>query len=267
MTERPGGSDVSRTETIAARQGARSQLGLWRIRSHSLAFARIRWHSLAGMRDSHSWGAATRCSSPPFGPGGRAGGPVDGSWNVSGFKWFSSATDSDMTLLLARALNAEGATVAGSKGLSLYYARVRNDQGQLNGIRVQRLKNKFGTKALPTAELELDKMTARLVRAGPLGRRANKVPTTHVAAPCVGQGPRCDVEPGWKGRPRRRYHFNNPQHHPHPRSHQLRRRHAARCRARARLCSASRGTRMPRSARARAGARDGHSRRPAVGHV
>ena len=69
-----------------------------------------------------------------------------------------------MTLLLARARDAQGATVDGSKGLSLYYGRVRDDAGRLNGIRVQRLKNKFGTKALPTAELELDGMAARLVR-------------------------------------------------------------------------------------------------------
>ena len=69
-----------------------------------------------------------------------------------------------MTLLLARARDAAGATVEGSKGLSLYYGRVRDDAGQLNGIRVVRLKNKFGTKALPTAELELDGMRTRLVR-------------------------------------------------------------------------------------------------------
>ena len=47
MTERPGGSDISRTETAAVQQS-------------------------------------------------------DGSWSISGFKWFSSATDADMTLLLAR---------------------------------------------------------------------------------------------------------------------------------------------------------------------
>ena len=91
---------------------------------------------------------------------------ADGSWSISGFKWFSSATDSDMTLLLARTCDADGYAEAGSRGLSLYYARVRDDEGRLNGIRMVRLKNKFGTKALPTAELELDNMRARLVRAG-----------------------------------------------------------------------------------------------------
>lgn len=40
---------------------------------------------------------------------------------------------------------------------------MRKPDGQLNGVRVHRLKNKFGTKGLPTAELEIDGMEAYLV--------------------------------------------------------------------------------------------------------
>jgi hypothetical protein len=40
---------------------------------------------------------------------------------------------------------------------------MRKPDGQLNGVRVHRLKNKFGTKGLPTAELELDGMKATMV--------------------------------------------------------------------------------------------------------
>ena len=90
---------------------------------------------------------------------------ADGSWSVSGFKWFSSATDSDITLLLARGQDAQGNVVESSRGLSLFFGYVRQEDGKLNGIRIQRLKNKFGTKALPTAELELDNMKAILVGA------------------------------------------------------------------------------------------------------
>jgi alkylation response protein AidB-like acyl-CoA dehydrogenase len=54
-------------------------------------------------------------------------------WSVSGFKWFSSATDSDMTFLLARPTDATGGS--GSKGLSLFYAQMRDEQGKLNGVR------------------------------------------------------------------------------------------------------------------------------------
>ncbi|OAA60756.1 acyl-CoA dehydrogenase [Cordyceps fumosorosea ARSEF 2679] len=126
MTERTGGSDVSLTETVA-----------------------------------------TPATEP-----GLAGGDVPlGPWSVSGFKWFSSATDSQMTVLLAR-------TSPGGGGLSAFVAPMRrhdphavtvtgrpaeNGGEALNGVRISRLKHKFGTQSLPTAELELDGMRAWLV--------------------------------------------------------------------------------------------------------
>jgi alkylation response protein AidB-like acyl-CoA dehydrogenase len=66
MTERPGGSDVGRTETQAV------------------------------------WNEDLK------------------SWSISGFKWFSSATDADVTMLLARTHDptAPGTMRDGSKGLS-----------------------------------------------------------------------------------------------------------------------------------------------------
>lgn len=49
----------------------------------------------------------------------------------------------------------------GSKGLSLFYAEVsRGEDGRLRGIEVQRLKEKLGTRQLPTAELLLDGLPA-----------------------------------------------------------------------------------------------------------
>jgi hypothetical protein len=42
---------------------------------------------------------------------------------------------------------------------------MRNTDGTLNGVRVHRLKNKYGTKGLPTAELELSGMNAVMVRS------------------------------------------------------------------------------------------------------
>ncbi|ORX46036.1 hypothetical protein DM01DRAFT_1368570 [Hesseltinella vesiculosa] len=116
MTERPGGSDVSRTETQAELVDAKTN-----------------------------------------------------TWKLTGFKWFSSATTADMTLALARVVDPNtGMVEPGSKGLGLFLARMRNPDGQLNGVRVHRLKDKFGTKGLPTAELELVGMEAQLV--GPPGR-------------------------------------------------------------------------------------------------
>lgn len=90
---------------------------------------------------------------------------IEGStWSISGFKWFSSATTADLTMLLARTIDPKEGTVrTGSKGLSLYVAEMRQPDGQLNGVRVHRLKNKYGTKGLPTAELQLSGMKAKMV--------------------------------------------------------------------------------------------------------
>ncbi|CEP09794.1 hypothetical protein [Parasitella parasitica] len=86
------------------------------------------------------------------------------TWSVSGFKWFSSATTANLTMLLARTIDPKEGTIKnGSKGLSLYIAEMRQPDGQLNGVRVHRLKNKYGTKGLPTAELQLSGMKANLL--------------------------------------------------------------------------------------------------------
>lgn len=42
----------------------------------------------------------------------------------------------------------------------MFYAEVRDEEGRLNNIEIQRLKDKLGTRQLPTAELLLDGMKA-----------------------------------------------------------------------------------------------------------
>lgn len=84
----------------------------------------------------------------------------DGShFRLYGDKWFTSATTSPMAMALAR---IEGAP-EGSRGLSLFYLELRDKAGHLNGICINRLKDKLGTRALPTAELTLDGAFATLV--------------------------------------------------------------------------------------------------------
>ncbi len=73
-------------------------------------------------------------------------------WRLHGTKWFSSATTSQMALTLAR---PEGNPPGGS-GLALFYVEVRCSDGSMNGIQVNRLKDKLGTRMVPTAELTLD---------------------------------------------------------------------------------------------------------------
>ncbi|XP_065830390.1 acyl-CoA dehydrogenase family member 11-like [Oscarella lobularis] len=80
----------------------------------------------------------------------------DGSYRLYGYKWFTSASDADMSLTLARIQDEGGQVVDGTKGLTLFYLETRDKQGQLNGIEIQKLKNKLGTRQLPTAEMLLD---------------------------------------------------------------------------------------------------------------
>jgi acyl-CoA dehydrogenase len=75
-----------------------------------------------------------------------------GNYRLFGTKWFSSATTSNMALTLAR---PEG-NPPGGPGLALFYLETRDDKGSMNGILVNRLKDKLGTRMVPTAELTLD---------------------------------------------------------------------------------------------------------------
>jgi acyl-CoA dehydrogenase len=84
----------------------------------------------------------------------------DGRFTLHGTKWFTSATTSQMALTLARPTgNPEG-----GKGLALFFVQVRDDDGKLNGIAINRLKDKLGTRKVPTAELTLDGTIAEPVK-------------------------------------------------------------------------------------------------------
>ena len=80
-------------------------------------------------------------------------------YTLYGAKWFTSATTSQVAMTLAR---IEGAP-SGSHGLSVFLIEMRDGDGMLRNIRVERLKDKLGTRALPTAELTLDGTPAQLV--------------------------------------------------------------------------------------------------------
>ncbi len=80
-------------------------------------------------------------------------------WRLYGTKWFTSATTSQMALTLAR---PEG-NPDGSRGLAMFLVELRDAQGQLRNIEVNRLKDKLGTRKVPTAELTLAGTPATLV--------------------------------------------------------------------------------------------------------
>ncbi len=91
--------------------------------------------------------------------------PDDG-WRLYGRKWFTSAVTSQMALTLAR---PEG-NAPGGKGLAMFYLETRDAEGRPNHLSVDRLKDKLGTRKLPTAELTLEGTPAI-----PVGELANGV--------------------------------------------------------------------------------------------
>ncbi|MBV9444859.1 MAG: acyl-CoA dehydrogenase family protein [Streptosporangiaceae bacterium] len=77
----------------------------------------------------------------------------DGSYRLTGHKWFTSAPMCDLFLVLAQA----------PAGLSCFLLpRVLKD-GTTNGMRLQRLKDKLGNRSNASAEVEYDEAVAWLV--------------------------------------------------------------------------------------------------------
>lgn len=83
----------------------------------------------------------------------------DGTWRLWGRKWFTSAAASQMALTLAR---PEGQG-PGGRNLALFYLETRDAEGRPRELQVERLKEKLGTRKLPTAEIILDGTPAELV--------------------------------------------------------------------------------------------------------
>ncbi len=91
----------------------------------------------------------------------------NGVYHLWGVKWFTSAITAQLAMALAQT------DVKGEKKLSLFLVPIRNENGELNNIEVLRLKDKLGTRAMPTAELELKGTPAYLV--GELGKGVKNI--------------------------------------------------------------------------------------------
>src|SRR6185369_4360292 len=91
----------------------------------------------------------------------------EGSFRLYGRKWFTSAIASQMALTLAR---PEG-NPPGGRGLALFYLETRDERGHPRNIQINRLKDKLGTRKVPTAELTLDGTPAQLVKGTSEGVR------------------------------------------------------------------------------------------------
>ncbi len=115
---------------------------------------------------SGQWMTETAGGSDVGNTGTDAQRDADGNWRLHGRKWFTSAVIGEMALTLARPQGAGG----GADALALFLLETRDAQGRWNGIRIERLKDKLGTRELPTAEIFLDGALAE-----PVGELAHGV--------------------------------------------------------------------------------------------
>jgi putative acyl-CoA dehydrogenase len=86
----------------------------------------------------------------------------DGAYRITGHKWFFSAPQCDAHLVLAQS----------SGGLSCFFMPRRMPDGSLNGIYIQRLKDKLGNRSNASSEVEFVDAWGSL-----LGEEGRGVPT------------------------------------------------------------------------------------------
>lgn len=94
---------------------------------------------------------ANACQAHPLG---------DGSYALTGEKWFCSVADADQFFVTARVED-----VAGTRGLGSFVVP-RTLEGAPNGFALRRLKDKLGTRGLASGEIDFD--GARAWPVGPL---------------------------------------------------------------------------------------------------
>jgi putative acyl-CoA dehydrogenase len=99
----------------------------------------------------------------------------DGSHRITGHKWFFSAPQCDAHLVLAQT----------DRGLSCFFMPRRLPDGTLNGIYIQRLKDKLGNRSNASSEVEFIDAWAH-----PLGEEGRGIPTilemgTYTRLDCV----------------------------------------------------------------------------------
>jgi alkylation response protein AidB-like acyl-CoA dehydrogenase len=160
-------SDVYTCPLAMSDGAARTLLGSGNARLIERAVPRLTSRDPARFWTSGQWMTETTGGSDVGRSQTRAVPDGDG-WRLHGRKWFTSAVTSQMALTLAR---PEG-NPSGAKGLAMFYVELRDESGRLNGIRVDRLKDKLGTRKVPTAELTLDGTRAELVGERSNGTRA-----------------------------------------------------------------------------------------------
>ncbi|WP_421547619.1 acyl-CoA dehydrogenase family protein [Pseudomonas sp. QD4] len=88
----------------------------------------------------------------------------NGEWQLFGEKWFCSNPDADLAMVLARPDDAP----TGMAGVTLFLLPRLRPDGSRNAYRIQRLKDKLGSRSMASGEITLEGATAYLI--GEVGR-------------------------------------------------------------------------------------------------
>jgi acyl-CoA dehydrogenase len=88
--------------------------------------------------------------------------PDGDGWRLNGLKWFASNANGSAFVVLAK---PEGAP-DGVRGIAPFLVLGERRDGSRNGIRIRRLKDKLGTKAVASAEIEFTDAESFLLSPG-----------------------------------------------------------------------------------------------------
>lgn len=81
---------------------------------------------------------------------------IPGAWRITGEKWFCSVADADLFAVTAR----PSSSGPGTKGLACFVIPRFLDGVTPNGFRLRRLKDKLGTRALASGEIDFENALA-----------------------------------------------------------------------------------------------------------
>jgi alkylation response protein AidB-like acyl-CoA dehydrogenase len=85
--------------------------------------------------------------------------PDGDCWRLTGLKWFASNANGSAFVVLAKPVGAPD----GIRGIAPFLVLRERRDGSRNGVRLRRLKDKLGTKAVASAEVELTDAEAFLL--------------------------------------------------------------------------------------------------------
>jgi len=94
--------------------------------------------------------------------------PDGDAWRLNGFKWFASNLDGQAFVVMAKPVGAPDSV----RGVATFLVLRQRRDGTRNGLRIRQLKDKLGTKAVASGEVEFTDAEAFLLSGDPHGMEA-----------------------------------------------------------------------------------------------